>query len=79
MSKINRNNSFQEQLFSWTNQKGQKVIITSNPLLAESTYQELEKKHPKVSLFPHTETLPYDFFSPSKHIKNLRMQIKLIS
>ena len=74
MSKINRNNSFQEQLFSWANQKGQKVIITSNPLLAESTYQELEKKHPKVSLFPHTETLPYDFFSPSKHIKNLRMQ-----
>ena len=74
MSKINRNNSFQEQLLSWTNQKGQKVIITSNPLLAESTYQELEKTHPKVSLFPHTETLPYDFFSPSKHIKNLRMQ-----
>ena len=74
MSKINRNNSFQEQLFSWANQKGQKVIITSNPLLAESTYQELEKRHPKVSLFPHTETLPYDFFSPSKHIKNLRMQ-----
>ena len=74
MSKINRNNSFQEQLFSWANQKVQKVIITSNPLLAESTYQELEKTHPKVSLFPHTETLPYDFFSPSKHIKNLRMQ-----
>ena len=74
MSKINRNNSFQEQLFSWANQKDQKVIITSNPLLAESTYQELEKRHPKVSLFPHTETLPYDFFSPSKHIKNLRMQ-----
>ena len=74
MSKINRNNRFQEQLFSWANQKGQKVIITSNPLLAESTYQELEKTHPKVSLFPHTETLPYDFFSPSKHIKNLRMQ-----
>ena len=74
MSKINRNNSFQEQLLSWANQKGQKVIITSNPLLAESTYQELEKTHPKVSLFPHTETLPYDFFSPSKHIKNLRMQ-----
>ena len=74
MSKNNRNNSFQEQLFSWANQKGQKVIITSNPLLAESTYQELEKRHPKVSLFPHTETLPYDFFSPSKHIKNLRMQ-----
>ena len=74
MSKINRNNSFQEQLFSWANQKDQKVIITSNPLLAESTYQELEKRHPKVILFPHTETLPYDFFSPSKHIKNLRMQ-----
>ena len=74
MSKINRNNSFQEQLFSWANQKDQKVIITSNPLLAESTYQELEKRYPKVSLFPHTETLPYDFFSPSKHIKNLRMQ-----
>ena len=65
MSKINRNNSFQEQLFSWANQKGQKVIITSNSLLAELTYQELGKTHPKVSLFPHTETLPYDFFSPS--------------
>ena len=74
MSKINRNNRFQEQLFSWTNQKGQKVIITSNPLLAELTFQELEKRDQKVSLFPHTETLPYDFFSPSKHIKNLRMQ-----
>ena len=74
MSKININNRFQEQLFSWANQKGQKVIITSKPLLAESTYQELEKRYPKVILFPHTETLPYDFFSPSKHIKNLRMQ-----
>ena len=74
VTKNNRNNNFQEQLFSLANPKSQKVIITSNPLLAELTYQELEGRDQKVSLFPHTETLPYDFFSPSKHIKNLRMQ-----
>ena len=70
----NRNINFQKQLLSWANGKSQKVIITSNPLLAESTYQELKKKYNKVSRFPHTETLPYDFFSPSKNIKNLRLQ-----
>ena len=74
VSRNNRNINFQKQLFSWANGKGQKVVITSNPLLAESIYQELIKKHHKVSLFPHTETLPYDFFSPSKDIKNLRLQ-----
>ena len=74
VSRNNRNINFQKQLFSWANGKGQKVVITSNPLLAESIYQELIKKHRKVSLFPHTETLPYDFFSPSKDIKNLRLQ-----
>ena len=74
VTKNNRNNNFQEQLFSLANQKDQKVIITSNPSLAELTYQELGKRVQKVSLFSHTETLPYDFFSPSKHIKNLRMQ-----
>ena len=70
----NRNINFQEQLNSWANQKGQKIIITSSPLTAESTHQELKQKHNKTSLFPHTETLPYDFFSPSKDIRNLRMQ-----
>ena len=81
MNKNNRNNNFQKKLISWSNQEGQKIIITSNPLLAESTYQVLEKRNYKVSLFPHTETLPYDFFSPSKDIKNLRMQTlsKLLS
>ena len=74
VSRNNRNINFQKKLFSWTNGKGQKVVITSNPLLAESIYQELIKKHHKVSLFPHTETLPYDFFSPSRDIKNLRLQ-----
>ena len=74
VNKNNSNNNFQEHLFSWANQKDQKVIITSNSLLAESTYQELKKRYHKVSLLPHTETLPYDFFSPSKDIKNLRMQ-----
>ena len=73
--KNKKNSNFQEQLFSWTDQKDLKIIITSNSLLAESTYQELKKKHLKVNLFPHTETLPYDFFSPSKDIKNLRMQV----
>ena len=68
VNKNNSNNNFQEQLFSWANQKDQKVIITSNSLLAESTYQELKKRHHKVCLFPHTETIPYDFFSPSKDI-----------
>ena len=74
MNKNNKFNNFQEQLFSWTIGKGHKVIITSNPLLAESTYHELKKRNRKVTLFPHTETLPYDFFSPSKDIKNLRMK-----
>ena len=74
LNKNNRNFNFQKQLFSWVKGKSQKVIITSNPLLAESTYQELKKKYHKVYLIPHTETLPYDFFSPSKEIKNLRMQ-----
>jgi len=74
LKKNNRNFNFQKQLFSWVKGKGQKIIITSNPLLAESTYQELKKKYHKVYLIPHTETLPYDFFSPSKEIKNLRMQ-----
>jgi len=81
VNKNNRNNNFQKKLISWSNQEGQKIIITSNPLLAESTHQVLEKRNYKVSLFPHTETLPYDFFSPSKDIKNLRMQTlsKLLS
>ena len=74
LNKNNRNFNFQKQLFSWVKGKSQKVIITSNPLLAESTYQELKNKYHKVCLIPHTETLPYDFFSPSKEIKNLRMQ-----
>ena len=74
VSRNNRNINFQKKLFSWANGKGQKVVITSNPLLAESIYQELIKKYHKVSLYPHTETLPYDFFSPSKDIKNLRLQ-----
>ena len=35
----------------------------------------------EVVLLPHTETLPYDFFSPSKNIRNHRMQTlsKLLS
>ena len=74
LNKNNRNFNFQKQFFTWVKGKGQKVIVTSNPLLAESTYQELKKKYHKVCLIPHTETLPYDFFSPSKEIKNLRMQ-----
>ena len=43
--KNKKNSNFQEQLFSWTDQKDLKIIITSNSLLAESTYQELEKRY----------------------------------
>ena len=74
VKKNNRNNNSQKNLLSWARGKNQKVVIASTPLLAEAVYQKLEKRFSKVSLFPHTETLPYDFFSPSKDIKNLRMR-----
>ena len=67
-------NNFERELSTWSLKKGNKLIITSNSSLAESTYRKLEKKMDKVVLLPHTETLPYDFFSPSKNIRNHRMQ-----
>jgi len=72
---------FESELSAWSLKKGNKLIITSNSSLAESTYSKLEKKMDEVVLLPHTETLPYDFFSPSKNIRNHRMQTlsKLLS
>ncbi len=72
---------FESELSTWSLKKGNKLIITSNSSLAESTYSKLEKKMDEVVLLPHTETLPYDFFSPSKNIRNHRMQTlsKLLS
>ena len=72
---------FESELSTWSLKKGNKLIITSNSSLAESTYRKLEKKMDEVVLLPHTETLPYDFFSPSKNIRNHRMQTlsKLLS
>ena len=74
-------NNFESELSTWSLKKGNKLIITSNSSLAESTYRKLEKKMDEVVLLPHTETLPYDFFSPSKNIRNHRMQTlsKLLS
>ena len=74
-------NNFESELSTWSLKKGNKLIITSNSSLAESTYRKLEKKMNEVVLLPHTETLPYDFFSPSKNIRNHRMQTlsKLLS
>ena len=74
-------NKFESELSTWSLKKGNKLIITSNSSLAESTYRKLEKKMDEVVLLPHTETLPYDFFSPSKNIRNHRMQTlsKLLS
>ena len=74
-------NNFERELSTWSLKKGNKLIITSNSSLAESTYRKLEKKMDEVVLLPHTETLPYDFFSPSKNIRNHRMQTlsKLLS
>ena len=74
-------NNFERELSTWSLKKGNKLIITSNSSLAESTYLKLEKKMDEVVLLPHTETLPYDFFSPSKNIRNHRMQTlsKLLS
>ena len=73
--------NFESELSTWSLKKGNKLIITSNSSLAESTYRKLEKKMDEVVLLPHTETLPYDFFSPSKNIRNHRMQTlsKLLS
>ena len=74
-------NNFERELSTWSLKKGNKLIITSNSALAESTYRNLEKKMDEVILLPHTETLPYDFFSPSKNVRNQRMQTlsKLLS
>ena len=74
-------NNFESELSTWSLKKGNKLIIASNSSLAESTYRKLEKKMNEVVLLPHTETLPYDFFSPSKNIRNHRMQTlsKLLS
>ncbi len=59
-------------LSSWINNKRPRLIITSTPSLAEIASIELKKTEKKIILFPHTETLPYDFFSPSKYIKSSR-------
>ena len=67
----------EDQLFSGGLTKNSRaLIVLSNTSLAELVFELLreERKINPVYLLPHTETLPYDFFSPSSVIKNKRMQ-----
>ena len=52
------------------------LIVLSSPSLAEQTFNQLKKEinSDNLHLLPHTETLPYDFFSPSANLKNERMK-----
>lgn len=52
------------------------LIVLSSPSLAEQTFNQLKKEinSDNIHLLPHTETLPYDFFSPSANLKNERMK-----
>ena len=43
-------NNFESELSTWSLKKGNKLIITSNSSLAESTYRKLEKKINEVVL-----------------------------
>ena len=77
MEKIQfKNRQFNNKLFSLSHTfSSNQLIILSSPSLAEETFLLLKEElspH-KLYLFPHTETLPYDFFSPSTSIKNQRL------
>ena len=70
-------NKFESELSNWSLKKGNKLIITSNSSLAESTYRKLEKKMDEVVLLPHTETLPYDFFRLLKILETIGCKLFL--
>ena len=78
VKKLNPIIKIEDQLFSGGLTKNSRaLIVLSNTSLAELVFELLreERKIDQVYLLPHTETLPYDFFSPSSVIKNRRMQI----
>ena len=56
--------------------KNNQLLIFSSPPLAENAYNELKKSFgkEKIYLLPHSETLPYDFFSSSANVRNERMR-----
>ena len=65
---ISKNNNLVNQLTSKKNfRKKNKLIILSTPSLAEKTHYNLKKSFDEGRFFllPHSETLPYDFFSSS--------------
>ena len=77
VKKLNPIIKIEDQLFSGGLTKNSRaLIVLSNTSLAELVFELLreERKITPVYLLPHTETLPYDFFSPSSVIKNKRMQ-----
>jgi len=78
VNKLNKVINLEDQLFSKGLTKNSRaLIVLSNTSLAELVFDTLkkERKLSKVCFLPHTETLPYDFFSPSSFIKSQRMQV----
>ena len=55
--------------------KGRNIALTSKVSDSENLFLELREQNLDTHLvyMPHTETLPYDFFSPSKDTKNKRI------
>tara|TARA_B100000029_G_C17593388_1_gene963261 strand:- start:209 stop:3163 length:2955 start_codon:yes stop_codon:yes gene_type:complete len=55
--------------------KGRNIVLTSKVSDSENLFLELREQNLDTHLvyMPHTETLPYDFFSPSKDTKNKRI------
>tara|TARA_B100000686_G_scaffold38623_1_gene40019 strand:- start:6643 stop:9597 length:2955 start_codon:yes stop_codon:yes gene_type:complete len=75
--KVKTSNKSGNKNFSiFMNTKGKNVVLTSKVSDAENLFLELKEKKLDTYLvfMPHTETLPYDFFSPSKETKNKRIQ-----
>ena len=57
--------------------KGNQIMIFSKPYIAEIIYNSLKKERVRegcLFLLPHSETLPYDFFSSPTNIRNQRMR-----
>ena len=75
--KVKTSNKSGNKNFSiFMNTKGKNVVLTSKVSDAENLFLELKEKKLDTYLvfMPHTETLPYDFFSASKETKNKRIQ-----
>ena len=53
-----------------------RLVILSSPFLAEQIFENAKKEIGQRSVYflPHSETLPYDFFSSSNEIKNERIR-----